>query len=188
MGSVKYAANPTRNDKSDTESAPSSLPIEKGRRRPAMHPSCLWNHFTKIEGWDPKEPRCNCNYCNKDCVCEADGLWAHLNTQCKEYTYKSEDKKQKVLSCVSEKDDSEVESSSGSNQCEFSKKACRAAVTKMTVLDSLPFRFVKEAGFQHLCGEIPKFEILTRMTIARHVLQLFLDEKKKLKSCWLAIH
>lgn len=36
-------------------------------------------------------------------VCEADGLWAHLNTQCKEYTYKSEDKKQKVLSCMSER-------------------------------------------------------------------------------------
>lgn len=55
-------------------------------------------------------------------------------------------------------------------------------MTKMTVLDNLPFRFVKEERFQHLCGEIPKFEIPTRMTIARDVLQLFLDEKKKLKS------
>ncbi|KAK1404623.1 hypothetical protein POM88_004228 [Heracleum sosnowskyi] len=60
--------------------------------------SDVWEHFTKVKGDDPNNPRCNCNYCGADYACHStrvgtSSLWVHFR-KCK----KRVDKKQKVLS------------------------------------------------------------------------------------------
>lgn len=50
------------------------------------------------------------------------------------------------------------------------------------MIDELPFRHVKKKGFRNFCLVMePKFFVPSRITIARDCLNLFLDEKQKLK-------
>ena len=68
----------------------------------------------------------------------------------------------------------------------FNKEACRAALTKMIIKDELPFTFVEGEGFREFCAEAcPKFDPPSRTTIARDVYQLYLEEKKKLRSFFM---
>ncbi|KAK2658833.1 hypothetical protein Ddye_005366 [Dipteronia dyeriana] len=84
----------------------------------------------------------------------------------------------------------------------FSEDACRKALSKMIVLDELPFSFVEREGFHHFCSiACPNSDPLSRTTIARDINQLYLDEKAILKSmfsfnkqrvclttdCWISI-
>ena len=50
-------------------------------------------------------------------------------------------------------------------------------------MNELSFRFVETEGFRHFCSvACPKFDVPSRVTIARDIYQLYLEEKKKLKS------
>ncbi|KAK0582640.1 hypothetical protein LWI29_028046 [Acer saccharum] len=65
----------------------------------------------------------------------------------------------------------------------FSKDACRKALSKMIVLDELPFSFVEREGICHFCSvACPKFDPPSRTTIARDINKLYLDDKVMLKS------
>ncbi|KAK2648515.1 hypothetical protein Ddye_016004 [Dipteronia dyeriana] len=65
----------------------------------------------------------------------------------------------------------------------FSKDVCRKALSKMIVLDELPFSFVEREGFRHFCSiACPKFDPPSRTTIVKDINQLCLDEKATLKS------
>lgn len=53
----------------------------------------------------------------------------------------------------------------------------------MLVLSEIPFRFVETEGFKEFCNvACPKFDIPSRITIAQDVYQMYVDEKKLLKS------
>ena len=93
-----------------------------------------------------------------------------------------EDPNQKILSFKGRKD----------GECDsflvktFNKEACRAALTRMVIKDELPFTFVEGEGFREFCVEAcPKFDPPSRTTIARYVYQLYLEEKKKLRSFFI---
>lgn len=96
----------------------------------------------------------------------------------KKIPFRVEDKKHKLLSFP-------LTSKHGSGLLAigYSKEACRKALAKMVIMDELPFRSVEGEGFRHFCQVMqPKFMPLSRTTVARDVLQLFSDEKAKLKA------
>ena len=65
----------------------------------------------------------------------------------------------------------------------WSQGACRMAVTKMIIMGELPLNFVNNKAFKHFCSVvIPQFIMLSRRTIGRDVMELFLEEKTMLKS------
>ncbi|KAK9735040.1 hypothetical protein RND81_04G179600 [Saponaria officinalis] len=58
----------------------------------------------------------------------------------------------------------------------------REAVVYMIIIDELPFRFVEKPGFKRLMSvTCPSFHIPSRITIARDVYKLYLNERSKLK-------
>ena len=64
----------------------------------------------------------------------------------------------------------------------FNKEACRDTLAKMIILDELPFRFLEWEGFRQFCTKAqPRFDLPSKSTIARDVLQLYLAERKILK-------
>ncbi|XP_024022960.1 zinc finger BED domain-containing protein RICESLEEPER 2-like [Morus notabilis] len=52
----------------------------------------------------------------------------------------------------------------------------------MVIVDELSFRFVEGEGFKNFCQVMqPRFSIPSRVTIAKDIYQLFLEERKKLR-------
>ncbi|TXG54220.1 hypothetical protein EZV62_019476 [Acer yangbiense] len=146
------------------------------KRRPTKTPSKVWIHFTKNEGGN----MCICNYCGKDYACGSkkvgtSTLWTHLNDQCKKYHNRLVDEKQKVLTFEKKY---MGDGTGNLVAMRFSKDACRKALSKMIVLDELPFSFVEREGFRHFCFvACPKFDPPSQTTIARDINQFYLDEK-----------
>lgn len=144
--------------------------------------SIVWDHFTIIKGGDPKNPRCECNYCGAEYACDSrrhgtSSMKVHLEHQCKKYPYRIEDKKQKLLSFQTK-----TESGNSLLAIGFNKDNCRKALAKMVIVDELSFRFVEGKGFRDFCLVMqPRFIPPSRVTVARDIYQLFLDERKKLK-------
>ena len=65
----------------------------------------------------------------------------------------------------------------------WKKKKAREYLAKYIVLDELPFRHVEGEGFRQYSHYMnPKFNPPSRITIARDIYNLYMDEKKKLKS------
>lgn len=166
-----------------------SPPAIAVKRKPVTAQLHIWFHFTIIGEGDPNSY--DCNYCNKVCVGEIDALWTHLNFQCQEYPYRLEDKRQIVPIDSPYEDSIEGESSHDVEvEFDFDEEACKArqqglrvALAKMIVIDALPFRIVEGKGFKRWCHFLdPGFELLSRIQVARDVMNLYLDEKKKLRS------
>ena len=187
--STPTPSKPSSNPKPPLQPSPSPIPesgkathVNKRKRKPTKPASMVWEHFTKIKGGDPNDPRCACNYCGKDYACNTktcgtSSMLVHLNTQCKKYPFRVEDKKQKLLSF-------QAKTETGSNLVAvgFNKEACRGALAKMIILDKLPFRIVEGEGFRQFCTIVqPRFDPPSRFTVARDVFQLYLAERKKLK-------
>ena len=64
----------------------------------------------------------------------------------------------------------------------FSQDACRRATVKMIVLDELPFSVVENLGFKHFCSvAAPRYLLSSRRTIIRDTLDMYVEEKTKLK-------
>lgn len=199
--------NPTipPNSTQDTTNNPNAIPIpsaepnptEQGgavptppppvpcvrKRKPARNASDVWNHFKKVDE-NGEDPRCICKHCGTDYACDpkrngTSTLWNHVRNQCKRSPLRI-DKKQKLLAF--EKKDGE----GNLLAIAFSKDAVRNACTRMIVLDELPFKFVEGVGFQYFCMvACPKYRPPSRTTIARDVLNLYSEEKSKLKSLLL---
>ena len=65
----------------------------------------------------------------------------------------------------------------------FSQASCWIALAKMIVIDELPFMFVEQEGFRLFYSiAYPKLVIPSCITAARDVMELYKDEKEKLKS------
>ncbi|KAL1223809.1 putative AC transposase [Cardamine amara subsp. amara] len=85
----------------------------------------------------------------------------------------------------------------------FSQQVTRKALVEMIIMDELPFRFVEHRGFRRFMSIAqPRFDIPCRQTVARDCLQLYEDERSKLRiffrnykgsislttDCWTSIH
>ncbi|KAJ9561442.1 hypothetical protein OSB04_006602 [Centaurea solstitialis] len=144
--------------------------------------SNVWDHFTKVEGGDPNDPRCACNYCGKTYACDSKkvgttSLWTHIRKQCRKYPGRETDKKQKVLSFQTGGDDS-----GNLLAVTFNKEKIRNALAKFVVKDEQPFNVVDGEGFREFCQVMqPKFHLPSRMTVSKDVLKLFSEERTKLK-------
>ncbi|PON96394.1 Zinc finger, BED-type [Trema orientale] len=159
------------------------------RGRPRIVPkkgSSIWEHFTKIEECDPNDPRCLCNYYGNDYACDTkkhgtSSLWHHYRKAGEKSTYKVEEKKQKTLSFEPKKGGKEGEVSLVAVQ--YNKEACRQAVSRYIMLDELPFRHIEGEWFRQLIRTLqPRFELPSRMTVARDIMKMYYDEINNLKS------
>lgn len=154
------------------------------KKKPNKPASIVWDHFTRLKNCNPNNPRCICNYCGKDYACNSktcgtNSMLVHLQTQCKKYPFRVVDKKQKVL-CF--QPTTETRGESNLVAMSYCKEACQETLSKMVILDELPFGFVEGEGFKHFCLKLqPRFDPPSRVTIARDILQLFQTERNKLK-------
>jgi len=58
----------------------------------------------------------------------------------------------------------------------------RASIAKMIIMDELPFRFVENANFRQMMPVCcPTVNMSSRITIAKDIYQLYVDERVKLK-------
>ncbi|KAH9702886.1 BED-type domain-containing protein [Citrus sinensis] len=140
----------------------------------------VWAHFTKL----PCGNKGKCHHCRKTFAANrgnTTNLKNHLD-KCRSYQdVKVEgDLKQQILfrQKGKDKDDGVVKVSGG-----FSQEACKMALVKMIVKDELPFSFVEAEGFlefmQTCCL---RFDVPSRRTITRDILELYQYEKGLLKS------
>jgi len=68
----------------------------------------------------------------------------------------------------------------------FNASKIRAAISKMIIVDELPFRFVEGEGFQAFMKTVePRFSIPSRFTVMRDYFKLFMSEKEKWKGIFL---
>lgn len=149
------------------------------KQKPCKKESDVWDHYDQYETGDPRAPiRVKCKYCKKDCAFDKARIETitcrkHLG-KCKLYPYRLPECNQTLLSFDS--------STSSLSAVSFSNEACRKACVKMVILDELPFSYVVGEGFHFFCSvACPKFIPPSRRTLARDVLALYIDEKKKLK-------
>ncbi|KAK0600052.1 hypothetical protein LWI29_011098 [Acer saccharum] len=64
----------------------------------------------------------------------------------------------------------------------YNEEKCREALTRFVLLDEVPFKTIEGKGFKYMLGVFePRFHVPCRTTIARDVLQVYVDEKQKLK-------
>ncbi|KAM6564201.1 hypothetical protein CsatB_030096 [Cannabis sativa] len=145
--------------------------------------SDIWQFFTRIVGGNLEDPRAACNFCGKDYAahpknCGTSTLWNHLN-RCPKNPNRVN--KQKIL-CFEPKKEGEGGATANLIAVQFDKQKCRQSIAKYILLEELPFRHVESEGFRQLIRQLePRLETISRMTIARDIYQLYLDEKEVIR-------
>lgn len=167
---------------------PSSEPPKPKRKNQSM----VWSSFTKKYVGDPPRPRAFCNYCEADYAADGNkngtkNLLDHLS-KCKKNPNKlpsKPDKRQKTLAY-----EKGVEGDENPSNLVLAKKfdhnhaiALRQALAEFLIVDELPFRIVESPQFRKLLRMLePRFQVPSRMTIARTCIDIFKDQKAWLKS------
>ncbi|KAH9651034.1 BED-type domain-containing protein [Citrus sinensis] len=154
------------------KSSSSKPPLPRKKMAPR---SPVWQHFTRVPN---DHTKCKCNYCGQEFECGTVGygtstLRTHNRERCQKF--KDLQKNQTILTQDVGSDEVVARG--------FSQEACRRATVKMIVLDELPFSVVENAGFRHFCSvATPRYLLPSRRTISRDTLEMYLEEKVKLKS------
>ncbi|KAH9716963.1 BED-type domain-containing protein [Citrus sinensis] len=154
------------------KSSSSKPPLPRKKMAPR---STVWQHFTRVPN---DHTKCKCNYCGQEFECGTVGygtstLRTHNRERCQKF--KDLQKSQTTLT--------QDVGSDGVVARGFSQEACRQATVKMIVLDELPFSVVENPGFRHFCSvTAPRYLLPSRRTISRDTLEMYLEEKAKLKS------
>ncbi|KAI3876975.1 hypothetical protein MKX03_024560 [Papaver bracteatum] len=106
-------------------------------------------------------------------------MWKHFN-RCKKNPNKPKPKGQQTLTlkCATlGKDDGKLVNTI------FSQDKCKRAVVEFIIIDEMPFRAVEGEGFRRMMHVLePRFVVPSRMTIYRCLLEIYVDEKEKLKN------
>uniref|UniRef100_A0A803MEM5 BED-type domain-containing protein n=1 Tax=Chenopodium quinoa TaxID=63459 RepID=A0A803MEM5_CHEQI len=160
---------------------------EEGVKRKRMKErSEVWEHFVKEDL--PSGRQATCKYCGMSYKCGAKKngtsvLWAHIN-RCRKYPYNTpKDSKQSLLSFKSAKVTSTAGGTSGLTYHKFDAGCIRKALSYMVIVDELPYKFVEGVGFRHFCGVMePRFNVPSRITVAKDCFETYLTEKRKLKN------
>ena len=135
----------------------------------------MWQYFTRLLDND-KKCKCNCygNEFEYGLVgYQTSTLRTHYQEKCQKY--KDLQKDQTTLT--------QDVSSDEIIERAFSQDACRRTTVKMIVLDELPFSVVENPSFTHFCNvTAPRYLLPSRRTIIRDTLDMYVEEKAKLKS------
>jgi hypothetical protein len=68
----------------------------------------------------------------------------------------------------------------------YNAKKIRVAISKMIIVNELPFRFVEGEGFQEFMKTVePRFYIHSRYTVMKDCVKLFMSENEKLRAMFL---
>jgi hypothetical protein len=150
---------------------------EEGKKRKQMTSrSEMWDHFTKIfeEGQLVKG---KCNFCSIEIAAHpvqngTSGMRKHFNT-CKSNPHRVDDGKQGVLS---------VTLGTSVSTWKFDPELLRSAYAEMIIEDEEPFAYGEKVGFRKFMSlACPRFIIPSRRTCTRDVVQLYFEQKAKLK-------
>ncbi|KAH0681794.1 hypothetical protein KY289_019546 [Solanum tuberosum] len=142
--------------------------------------SQIWDHFSKFIAKGGK-CRAKCNYCTKtfaaDSVNGTTTLWNHLTVKCLKSPFKS-DKWQTTLKPIKRG----WPEGGSTEKGVFNMDEIKRAITEFIIIDEQPFRAVEGEGFKKLMAKaFPNFEVPSRVTVARHCLRIYQEEKEKLK-------
>lgn len=152
------------------------------KRKKSRVISEIWKHFSRIQDGDPDHPRAECNYCGTTYAAHpknsgTSSMKNHLDKLCPKNPNRVTQQK---LLCYEPKKEGGVDPKLVA--VGYDKEACRKSVAKYLVLEELSFRHVESEGFRQLVNQLePRFDPISRMTVARDIYQLYLDEKTKLK-------
>ncbi|XP_077223994.1 zinc finger BED domain-containing protein RICESLEEPER 2-like [Tasmannia lanceolata] len=160
----------------------SSTQTSKKREYPTKF--VVWNHFTKEKGPDGIDLRAKCNYCKKLFACPSSSgtssLKRHLDNTCIPYT--SRDKSQKLLSFKSVRDGDDVEEGAGVMPWMFDQDRARRELAIFIIELELPFNIIDKDAFRDLMMVIqPRLKVISRTTIRKELLNIYGEEKLKLK-------
>uniref|UniRef100_A0ACD5WTF9 Uncharacterized protein n=1 Tax=Avena sativa TaxID=4498 RepID=A0ACD5WTF9_AVESA len=139
-------------------------------RRSSRTTSDVWDYFTHLETEDG--PVAVCGFCGQVYQCDRSfqgtgTLWSHLQYRCPSCPFTDHEKRRKL---------------SSQDVHLFSQEDCRRALAKMIIMDEYPFSVVEGEGFIAYSKTLqPQFEPPSRYTVARDCLNLYLEEKAKLK-------
>jgi hypothetical protein len=157
--------------------------------------SKVWEHFTKLEEGDPKDPKSKCNYCGSLFSCHpkshsTSSMLQHIKRSYKKFLGRF-DKLQSKLSFEAKRE-GQVGVGVGEGSCgnlviaKYNASKIRVVISKIIIVDELPFRFVEGGGFQEFMKTVkPRFLILSRYTVMRDCVKLFMSKKKKLRAMFL---
>jgi hypothetical protein len=117
--------------------------------------SSVWEHFTKLQEGDPKDPKSKCNYCGGLFSCHrshgTSSMLQHIRKSCKK-KFGRFDKSQSKLSFEAKRE-GQVGVGGGGGSCgnlviaKYNAQKIRLAISKMIIVDELPFKFVEGDGF-----------------------------------------
>ncbi len=166
------ATNPDT-DKESTAAAPEKESVKTSRKM-----ADYWAHFEFVEG--SNQTKCKCLNCGEVYKCHSkfDGT-TNLRNHIKKGKCKGlVDSKQTNINLARGGGGDEYMMSNW----KFDKEECRKALAYMVIVDELPFRFVESDGFRRFCSvAVPRFQIPSRITVAKDCYALFVDERENLK-------
>jgi len=145
-------------------------PVHKRSKRVGIKKSLVWKHFdTGLRGQDPIA---TCKYCGQVYACDRSThgistLWHHLRFLCPQEPLKGQDMQRK---------------NQGTPKYSYNVEDYHKALAKMVIIDEMPFRSVEGEGFKRYSKVLqPRFEVPSRITVARDCMQRYVEEKPKLK-------
>lgn len=148
--------------------------------------SQIWDHFDKFIAKGGK-CRAKCKYCIKHFAAETktngtSTLWKHLNEKCPKSPFRFVDKRQSTLKPVPIKVGGQENGTSSIERVVYNVEDIRRAIAEFVIIDEQPFKVVEGEGFKKLMAKaLPNFELPSRVTVARHCLKIYQEEKEKLK-------
>ena len=106
-------------------------------------------------------------------------MWSHLRFGCK-YPYRCG--KGQIISSYQRRKKGDGDGVNELVVRKFSVERLRMALAKMIIVDELPFRFVEHDRFIEFMASVePRFKVLSRVTVARDCLKLYIREKDSLR-------
>lgn len=146
-------------------------PVAKKIKRSRSLTSDVWNHFQEPNEND-EDPTTVCIHCGKEYLCRSfhgtSNLWKHLR-----FHFPLAPLKDQVM---------RKKENGTPKQC-YSYDECRRALGEMVILDEMAFRVVEGEGFVKYSNKLqPRFVVPSRITVARDIMQIFLEEKAKMKN------
>ncbi|RLN39406.1 zinc finger BED domain-containing protein RICESLEEPER 2-like [Panicum miliaceum] len=151
---------------------------EKTQRKELASRSEMWQYFIKIEDDKGILKAGRCKYCHREIKADKRGhgtsaLKKHFGT-CKRnpHVFNKDPKQGTLQACRGE----------APATWRFDQEALREAFAEMVIEDEQPFCFGEKAGFRKFMSKAcPRFQLPSRRTCTRDIVQHYFEEKAKLK-------